>query len=536
MLLSLRIFAVWFTSRRRADGLLAAGVTLAALALYLAAPYRAYTSDALTYAEGVEMGSAARLLHPHHLLYNPICWLVYKAAGVFGYHGRALGPMHAVNAAAGAAAVCLMFYLLRRLGAGRAASLLGAALLAAAAGFWVAAASPGVYALAVAAALGALLAVARAAEGGAKAGAWAGAAWAAAAFAHQLNLFLLPAALLFLVSAGTGRGRRAAGFLAGFAVAAALGYAVLPAALLDLRTPSDYAGWFFYYPRMNRWAGVGPHNAALVAAAVSRAIYVNDVADNAFAPFAKRDAGLVWFALPLWLGAVFGGGSLAWWAVRGPGRRASLLLGVPFLFYALFATLWAPGYAGFALFPAVMLLALVAASLARRPGWWGRVALAGVALAGLGVAAANWRDGVRPHRDLAAGADYRAAAWLARTVPRRNVVYLANSPVVLYARYFGGLRHAQTPDWKVNAAGGNEFVAAALIADNVDVELSRGKKVYFGDRAFFRLGRGPLACYGRRLLGEGTAVGTYEGSEVGETLYVVKPRAGGMAGGPPRRR
>jgi hypothetical protein len=431
--------------------------------------------------------------------------------------------MHVVNALAGGAGVAAFFMLCRRSGATRPMSLLGAFALATAADFWANAAGVEVYTLATAAAFAALYVAVRAPSPGAKGAALAGAAFAGAALFHQLNLLLAPVGLLIYLAAGPGRGRRVLAFAAGYAAVMAIGYVLVPAAFLQLGSAGAYGDWFFHFYRMNRWGAFAAGNLAAAAEAFRSVFYADAFWDNVTAPFAKADPRHLRVALPLWLVVVFGAANLALWLAGGPRRRALVTLGVPFLLYTAFILWWLPGYVSYWLVPAACLVGGVAVAASGRGRRWYVVSLVALALGWLGMANANWRDGIKPRTRLQASPDYRAATALAGFVPPEALTYLAPTAALPHARYFGGLTNARAPSWAVNRFGGDGKKAARRLARLIQQEWDRGRPVYVGDLAFRGLGGPPMRELGEHLLARGRPVGSYTGASLSETVYVVPP-------------
>ncbi len=487
----------------RGDLIISVALGLAAFVLYLSARNAFYGFDSLFYAEAVELGTAERLLHPHHVLYNPVCRLAYGVARLFGYGGGALAPMHVVNALLGGAGAAFAFALCRRLGAKRWAAALAGAGLATAAAYWSNAAGVEVYPLATAAALAALYVAALAPSRGVKAAALAGVAFVGAALAHQLNLLLAPAGLLYMLTALEGRRRKALAFAVGYAAAFVVGYLVVPAAFLGLGTGPAYVAWFFHFPRMNQWGGLALGNVA--------------------APFVRGDARELRVALPLWLAVAFGGGNLLVWLARKPERGPLVLLGVPFLLYAVFILWWLPSYVNYWVLPAAFVFAAATVAVSGRKRRWYGVSVLALALAWLGVTNVNWRDGIKPRADREADPDYRAGLALASFVPEDALLYLAPYPPLPHARYFGGLKNARTPNWAVNRFGGDGKKASRRIRKLIRREFEAGRSVYVGDGAFPGTGGPPLEKLGERLLARGRPAGSYAGADVGETIYVLTP-------------
>lgn len=509
----------------RFDWVLGAGLGLAALILYLSARNVFYGFDPLFYAEAVESGTAKRLLHPHHLLYNPTCWLAYGGARLFGFGGRAVAAMHVVNALAGGVGVFFMFALCRRLGARRWASLLAVVGLATAAGYWATAAGVSVHLPGTAAALAALYVTATATRARASRAAVAGVVCAGAALFDQINFLLAPAALAYVIFTAPAPRRRVLAFAAGYAAAVAIGYVAFPAALLRLETPRAYADWFFAFTLFKRWGSLSWGNLGPGSGAFARAFYVSVFWDNFAAPFIKADIRHLRVALPLWLGVVFCGANLLLWLGRGPGRRALTLLAGSSLLYAVFALWWIPDYVDFWLVPAACCLVAVGLAVSGRGRRRYGISLLAFAVAWLGITNVNWRNGIKPRTRLEANADYRAGVALAEFVPSDAFLYLAPFPVIPHARYFGGLKKARTPNWAVNVFGGDGEKAARRIENLIRPELDKGRSVYVGDRAFPGIGGPPLRDLGERLLAKGHPVGSYAGADVSETIYVITPEA-----------
>ncbi|NIT35049.1 MAG: DUF2723 domain-containing protein [candidate division Zixibacteria bacterium] len=512
----------------RLDWALSGGLGLAALLLYLRVRNALYSFDAVAYAEVVENGTAQQLLHPHHVLYNPICRLAYAVARLLGYDGRALGPMHFLNALAGAVGVAFTFLVCRKLGASRTASLLAGLAVATAAAYWANAAGVEVYTLGTAAALVGLYAAAQVPSRGTSAATLAGAACAGAALIQQLNILLAPAAFIYVLTTGAARRQKALAFAGGYAGAFVLGYVVLPAAFLRFEGAGDYVEWFFSYARMKRWGGFSWPNVAAGADAFARVFYVNAFWDNFAAPFIKKDVRHLRVALPLWLGVAFCGANLWLRLTHGPERRALILVAVSFLTYTGFILWWLPRYVGYWLFPAATFAAAVAVASSKRGRRWHLISLIALTLAWLGITNVNWRDGISRLPDLQANADYRAGLAVSRIIPEDALAYLANSPAVTYARYFGGVRRVRSPNWVVNACRGDGEKAARHIEKLIRGEFDDGRAVYVGERAFPGIGGPPLRELGERLLAEGRAVGSYAGADVSEIIYVITPGASGF--------
>jgi hypothetical protein len=427
---------------------------------------------------------------------------------------------------AGGAGVAFAFALCRRLGAKRWASVLAGVSLATAAGYWSNAAGIEVYPLPTAAALAALYVIVLVPSRGIKAAAWAGVAFAGAALAHELNLLLAPVGLIYVLTTGDGRGKKALAFAAGYVATFAVGYVAVPAAFLGLGTPSAYADWFFHFPRMNQWGRLTGGSIPAAADTLARAFYVNTFWDNFLAPLIKGDLRTLRVALPLWLAVAFGGGNILAWLLRKKKRGergALLLLGVTPLLYALSILWWLPSHIGYWLLPTACIFTATAVAVSERGRRWYIVSLSALALAWLGVTNVNWREGIKPHTDVAAEPDYQAGLALAELVPEDALLYIAPYAALPHARYFGGLKNVRTPNWAVNRFGGNGKPAARRIRKLIRGEFDAGRSVYVGDRAFPGNGGPPLQRLGNELLEMGQPVGSYKSAGISETIYVIRP-------------
>jgi len=110
------------------------GAALTALLVYLAIPTRNYYWDGITFALDIENAAGLKsLLHPNHLLYSPIGWLIYRAlSGTI----RALYVLQFLNAFFGALAVYFLFGIVAKVAQSIRAAIALTALFAFAGMWW----------------------------------------------------------------------------------------------------------------------------------------------------------------------------------------------------------------------------------------------------------------------------------------------------------------------------------------------------------------------------------------------------------------
>ncbi len=218
----------------------------AALWLAVAAAFLAFTpgnhseaEDAFDYAWRVERAPATSLLHPHHLLYEPLGRIAWRAVSAFDPARRAFPVLVALSKAAALLGLTLFHRILvRRVGLGAGTADAFTLLLAFSYGYWRYAAEAEVYAPAAAAALGLCLA-AMSPRTGLRHGAATGLLAALAILAHAANFTLACVA----VPVGLLLQRRVRDLAVYTAVAAAILLAAYGAAFGPrLRGPSERDG------------------------------------------------------------------------------------------------------------------------------------------------------------------------------------------------------------------------------------------------------------------------------------------------------
>jgi len=111
---------------------------LCLLLLYLSLLSKSYLVDGLNFAKVVEDADphAFYFFHPHHLLYAPICYLLYWSARMLGYSGRAVTVLQVFSSIMGALGVAVFFSFLRRLNIRHLIALISSLFLAFSYGYW----------------------------------------------------------------------------------------------------------------------------------------------------------------------------------------------------------------------------------------------------------------------------------------------------------------------------------------------------------------------------------------------------------------
>lgn len=353
---------------------------LAGFALvYAAYPSWDYYFDGLVFAgavESVAAGSpAARLFHPHHLLYCPVAFLGYKALVLGGLRIRAWLFLQLMSAACGVATLWVFRRLARRLGAPPLMADAGLVALGASYIFWNFS-TQGDTTLPTTLALLLLLSVLSgiAEQRGGPTPAMAvrlGSLLGAAALLHESAVIFAPAALWVLARTGARRDRYRLGAALLGAAGCVIGAGYLAAMRfgLGLTHPSEMIGWargYFgaealtgYAPHYGRWA---PANWLGSVKSFGEA-FVGPAADGS--PWRPRAAAAV---------AGLGVALAAWRLViaRPPRPRRAVLegLGVWLATNVIFFSWWMPGHTRFwalALPAWILLLVLGLAEVAKRP-------------------------------------------------------------------------------------------------------------------------------------------------------------------------
>ncbi len=108
------------------------------LVLYLSTFSVNYFVDGLNFAKALEDDNIQTLyfFHPHHLLYAPTVYLLYRVGTLFGYTGRTVAVFQLLGSIMGALGVSVFFLLMRRLGSRRFVAVVASLFLAFSYGYW----------------------------------------------------------------------------------------------------------------------------------------------------------------------------------------------------------------------------------------------------------------------------------------------------------------------------------------------------------------------------------------------------------------
>jgi hypothetical protein len=464
--------------------------TLAGLGLiYAAYPTWDYYFDGLVFAGAVESvaagAPAARLFHPHHLLYSPAAFLGYKALWLGGVRIRAWMFLQLASTACGVATLWIFRRLALRLGSPAALADAGMALLGVGYIFWNFS-TQGDTTLPLTLAVLALFAgVRQAAEspGGPTPAVAArmGLLTGAAALLHECAVLIMPAALWMLGRTATRRHRWRV--LAGYPAAAGLvivaGYAGAGRWGLGFRQPAELLAWAHGYFRVEPLTGYAPVYGRWAAGNVMESLkafgeaFVGPAAEGG--PLRSTLAALVAGLL-----AVAAAARLAR-ARQTPARRAVLTgLAIWLLTHAVFFTWWMPGHTRFwalALPAWVLVLTLGAAA---GSGTSGSRWVPGAWLAAAALALLVGTGPFRRESDPAINRWLPIADRLAQATPTDSVVILSGvgpyTSLKIYVPYFA-TRHMLVLDWQFADPAVAPDTAAGRLRERL-VAIARTKPVY----------------------------------------------------------
>ncbi len=392
-----------------------------AFLLYWFTRTAANTFDAVSYANQIahlypRTGNPRWLFHPHHLLFNALGYVLWKAVRFCGYGGGSLPVLQSLNAALGAAGVSVYYLTLRRLlQRSRGLPLLISTGLALSFGYWICAADGRVnmpslfFLLAAFSVLARVMAAPRPALA-ALTGVLAG---SAVLFHESTGLFVVVGLVGVLLADAPPllhpqdwrkqRVRMALVYLAAWAATAALPYLAVGVFVLHLHSLAAFHAWTSEYSELGWWWDFHIlHNLESDFYALRHAGFVE--------PGSRASTFTLSPHLPALLLGLYTLSVLGWFAAayavlanlpqlwRSHNRSLVIILTLWILVYAAFFTVWSPGYFVFwvpVLVPASLLLALTLAHYrARRRG---RIAnwLVGAWIAL--YAALNLQVGILPH-------------------------------------------------------------------------------------------------------------------------------------------
>ena len=474
-------------------------------AVYLLTQTRANTFDAVSYANQIahlypRTGNVRWLFHPHHLLFNALGWVLWRLARTLGYSGGSLPVLQTLNGVLGAAGVSVFYLTLRQsVQRCRTLPLLAALGLAGSFGYWICATDgrvnmPSLFLMLcgfwVLTRTLAFPTVGRAIGTGVLAG--------GAVLLHESAGLFLAVVLVgvWLAEANpllSGAEARRARWLRLLACAAAWGVTVAVPYLLvgvwglGLHSVGSFRAWSNEYAELGWWWDFRVfHNLRLDLYALRHAAFVEPPGKagtfhlTAHIPVALK--GLYFLSLLGWGAAVY-----AWAAAlpllwRSHNRPMMSVCVVWAIVYALFFTVWSPGYFVFwvpVLAPTGVLLALALAHYrARRGGVWVNNLL-GVWI--VLYTLLNWQAGIQPHLSPASDPFRRMAADVRAHTAPGDVVLVAGAgdggPVEVALPYFAD-REVVSLHGLLTRARDDRPAALMTAQAQMDAALTSGHAVY----------------------------------------------------------
>jgi hypothetical protein len=366
----------------------------ATLTVYWATRTQANAFDAVSYANQIahlypRTGDARWLFHPHHLLFNALGYVLWRAARAVGYAGGSLVVLQSLNATLGAGGVAVFYLTLRRLlQRSRWLPLLISLGLAFSFGYWLCAADGRVNMPSLFLMLCAFAVLCRTMQTpqprlAAAVGALAG---AAALFHESAGLFVVVGlagvllaeddSLLLPAAMRLRRRRMALAYLAAWAATVGLPYLSVGVLVLHLHSVAAFRHWANEYAELGWWwnfhilTNLGLDAKAFLHAAIADLPgRQGTLRVGRHIPVALKS--LYYATLIGWLGVVYAflaALPLLW---RSHNRRMVIVCVLWSVVYAAFFTVWNPGYFVFwvpVLVPTAVMLALALAHYRARRG------------------------------------------------------------------------------------------------------------------------------------------------------------------------
>ncbi|MEP7218252.1 MAG: hypothetical protein ABI876_05020 [Bacteroidota bacterium] len=119
------------------DDIAAVSAGLIAGIIYFLTQTNRLTEDSVEYAAAATRGGLEGLLHPHHLLFNPLLAAIYAVVGGSGATRQTLAMFQGLSILVSAVTIALVLLALRRMGCSLRVSSLLAAIFALGNGFWL---------------------------------------------------------------------------------------------------------------------------------------------------------------------------------------------------------------------------------------------------------------------------------------------------------------------------------------------------------------------------------------------------------------
>jgi len=224
------------------------------LTFYLAFPNRNYGWDAVEYVLQINASTAASLFHPHHLIYNPLGFVLGKALGSLGISVSTTTLMQTVNSLAAATVILLFFIILLRLSSKVITSLVFALLVAFSMGLWEYAIEVEVYVCGLVFLISSLLLIAESLSKGTEPKPHMliglGALGGLACLFHQMHILFVAVVFAFIYLVGKGllpRLKMMAFYIAPFVLLVGGAYTAVGCALNKLPNLVSFTNWLTMY-------------------------------------------------------------------------------------------------------------------------------------------------------------------------------------------------------------------------------------------------------------------------------------------------
>ncbi len=415
----------------------------ASLILYLLTVSRIHTYDGLQYALSVESERLPQLLHPHHLLYNALSYLLWKPLTLFFTGLRSITVMGFISALAAAGGLALMWRFWRRSGVPWLPCLAGIVWLGLGYGYWSYAAEVEVYLPAcffMALALDRAVLAATHARGRF--------IWQLGLAVALMVLFTQSAAiywlgfLLWMWKERDGRYSRLLRFAIASIIPVILVYLAAAWLVVGL-SPKDIVYWFTAYAHMGQWGQWLPGWLATSLAGIFTAML-------AISPFATNPAIIQGVAGPQWIAWAYLSAlmllisGIVWgWSLQLHGWRGAvvpiwLMIVIHFIFFAW----WQPANVEFWIIFVLLLTTAALWGFNRLPRVWRNIAACLLLAMGIAGGIVNYIYFIGPRTNQENDLDLKAVKQISQVVDIEDCFLLPQDKFEKTLRYWGGFENA----------------------------------------------------------------------------------------------
>lgn len=230
------------------------------LIVYLALPNKNYGWDAAEYIIRIEHGTLESLFHPHHLLYNPLGYIVTEFLDIIGLTVSTASIMQIMNSIAGAVGVFIFFRILLKFTDQIGLSVVFALLLAFSMAYWEYTIEVEVYIIPMVCLLAILLLIVEYLSGKVKSGSALflklGLLTSFACLFHQMHIMLLVVVIVFImltVKSNLQRVKMLGVYFTPFVVLVCGSYVAVAQAMGNLKSFSSFWHWLTSYFQTGAW-------------------------------------------------------------------------------------------------------------------------------------------------------------------------------------------------------------------------------------------------------------------------------------------